>query len=113
MEGAVHAGRMASKPEAPGPPASSRRIRFEINLRGKDHVIETNLDLLRGRTASHRKGEDMVWDFGGVRAIVDEEGAEIFVTDNLSVMDAERRWRIVEAQLEDLERLGFLLRKRR
>ena len=104
---------MASRPEARGPHASTRRIRFEINLSGKDHIIETNLDLFRGRTASHRKGKEMVWDFGGVRAIVDEEGAELFITDNLSVMDVDRRWRIVEAQLEDLERQGFLLRKRR
>lgn len=104
---------MASSPEATPKHASHRKARFEINVRGKEHVLETNLDLLKSRTVSHRKGDDIVWDFTGVRAILDEDGAEIIVTDTLTVMDPERRWRIVEAQLEDLERMGFLLRKRR
>lgn len=103
---------MASSTEAPPNPASHRKARFEINLRGKEHVLETNLDLLKSRTLAHRKGHEIVWDFSGVRAILDEDGAEVVVANTLTVMDPERRWRIVEAQLEDLERLGFLLRKR-
>lgn len=104
---------MASRPEAHRAPASPRRIaRFEINLRGKEHVLETNLELLKGRTLSHRKGEEIHWDFGGVRAILDEADAEIIVTDTGTVMTDERKWRIAQTLIEDLERSGFLIRQR-
>lgn len=107
------AGLMASSTEANGRHASHGKARFEINLRGKEHVLETNLDLLKTRTLSHRRASEIVWDFTGVRAVLDEDSAEAIVTDTLSVMDLERRWRIIEAQLEDLERVGYLARKRR
>lgn len=104
---------MASSTEANRRTASHTRARFEINVQGESHVLETNLDLLKTKTLSHRRAGDIVWDFTGVRAVIEEDGAELLVTDTLTVMDPERRWRIVEAQLEDLERMGFLLRKRR
>lgn len=104
---------MPSKPEARHQPASSRTVRIETNLQGERHVLETNLDVLLESTRSHRRGDTVVWDFDGVRIILNEEDAERLLTATLSVMPDERKWRVVEEVLEDLERSGFLLRKRR
>lgn len=103
---------MASSPQ-PTRSLKPRVVRIELNLQGEEHVLEQNLDMLNARTLSHRRGETMVWDFGSARVIADEDGAEVLLTNSLAVMSDERQWRIVEHILEDLERKGFVLRKRR
>lgn len=97
----------------PTRPAKPRAVRIELNLQGEEHVLEQNLDMLNARTLCHRRAETLTWDFGGARVIADEDAGEILMTNQLSVMTDERKWRIVEHVLDDLERTGFLLRRRR
>ena len=104
---------MASRREATSKPASRRSVRIELTLHGEKYVLEQNVDLIIEATLSHRRGEDVVWDFNGARVILNEEDVERLLTASLTVMDDERKWRVVEAVLEDLERSGFLLRKGR
>lgn len=104
---------MASRREANGKTASKRMVRIELTLLGTKHVLEQNVDLIIDATLSHRRGEDVVWDFNGARVILNEEDVEGLLSASLTVMPDERKWRVVEAVLEDLERSGFLLRKRR
>lgn len=94
-------------------PASKRSVRIELTLLGAKHVLEQNVDLIIEATLSHRRGEDVVWDFNGARVILNEEDVERLLGASLAVMDNERKWRVVETVLEDLERSGFLLRKQR